>query len=171
MKVSSRPPVGVDTTYSQLAGAAAHPHPPWPASDFQNACVCSARKSSSVCSRLACRPAIRGWFFTAMQTRVGHARLGLTVPRRVGGAVAAESLEAPVARSVSLKSTRTAGNRLCMHSALASRRPNCRQLMESLRTAGTSTRAKIAVARKGCTAAAPAAISGERSSPAIEPPQ
>lgn len=98
---------------------------------------------------------------------VGHARLGLTVPRRVGGAVERNRWKRLLREAFRLSQHELpAIDYVCVPRSNSA--PQLRQLMESFPALACRLERKLQSKRKAAQSSA-SAPSGERSSPAIEP--
>ena len=105
----------------------------------------------------------------AAKTEAGHARLGLTVPRRVGGAVVRNRWKRMLREAFRLSQHELpVVEFVCIPRSTSP--PELSQLMESLRTLALRLERKLQP-RAGAPQPSPAAISGERSSAAVEQPQ
>jgi ribonuclease P protein component len=102
-------------------------------------------------------------------TEAGHARLGLTVPRRIGGAVARNRWKRLLREAFRLSQHELpAFDFVCIPRATSP--PALAQLIESLRTLALRIERKLQSRAKAKHSSA-SAISGERAPPAMEQPR
>jgi ribonuclease P protein component len=102
-------------------------------------------------------------------TEAGHARLGLTLPRRVGGAVVRNRWKRMLREAFRLSQHELpAVDFVCVPRSTSP--PELSELTESLRTLAVRIERKLQ-SRAGAQQPLPSTISDERGSPAIEQPR